>query len=386
MDVRAHAGKNLSAGIDSTTVYGDVALQNLDGYLGKDSNGNELGYGGLTVTTDIVAKEGNNNETGSITFQQQGDILVEGALQADGSVTETGYQVVQGDPDEIIGAGSVVNKKSILAGTDVTLGTGSGQIHTMGTVTAVTGDVKVKSLYFDDPTSGNQPSGDQPLGKIQLSEDVSAGKDIQIGALAGAVTAEKQLSAGRDIAIETLTGNVTIHSAHAGDDIEITSGNNSAGSGNISVTGSMSAIGNVTVATTYTGTNTAQGNISLGKIPVDPLDIVSAGEDITLRTATGSIYGGSFVTSTYGSVVAETNKGDVGFLGGVYAAGEINTKITNEGNIIYTNVHSAGTAAVTDAEGNPKDTINITAETEKGVLSLGTSSQIPASSKRIKAV
>lgn len=74
VEVRTHAGENLRAGIASKPVYGNVAFTNLDA-------------GSLTVTTDIAAKAGKDGGGGNITFRQEGDILAQGTLQADGNVS-----------------------------------------------------------------------------------------------------------------------------------------------------------------------------------------------------------------------------------------------------------------------------------------------------------
>ena len=74
VEVRTHAGENLRAGIASKPVYGNVAFTNLDA-------------GSLTVTTDIAAKAGKDGGGGNITLRQEGDILAQGTLQADGNVS-----------------------------------------------------------------------------------------------------------------------------------------------------------------------------------------------------------------------------------------------------------------------------------------------------------
>ena len=74
VEVRTYAGENLRAGIASKPVYGNVAFTNLDA-------------GSLTVTTDIAAKAGKDDGGGNITFRQEGDILAQGTLQADGNVS-----------------------------------------------------------------------------------------------------------------------------------------------------------------------------------------------------------------------------------------------------------------------------------------------------------
>ncbi len=305
VDVRAHAGKTLSAGIDSTNVYGNVTLQNLDGFLGKDPDDNDLGYGGLTVTTDIVAKHGNNGEAGSITFQQQGDILVKGALQADGYVTEEGYlETEQG----IVGSGSIINEKSIQAGQDVTLRTTSGDIHTMETVTAA-GDVTAASTASAD-------------GKIQISGDVFA-ENINIASLGATVITEKYMDAGQNITVETHSGDINLNGvAHAGKDFEISSGKNHSESGNISVKGSLSAMGNLNVQTDYTGDDPGQGNIILGTLSENVDQLIYAGDNVNLKTTNGNITVNT-ILSAGNDLQAATDSGDIIMQNNVTAQNDI---------------------------------------------------------------
>lgn len=63
--VRTHAGDNLLAGIESKPVYGNVSFTNLDA-------------GSVTVTTDIVAKDGKNGEAGgNVSVRaENGDVTV----------------------------------------------------------------------------------------------------------------------------------------------------------------------------------------------------------------------------------------------------------------------------------------------------------------------
>ncbi|MEE3406067.1 MAG: hypothetical protein VZR73_18515, partial [Acutalibacteraceae bacterium] len=122
----------------------------------------------------------------------------------------------------------------------------------------------------------------------------------------------------------------------------------------------------VTVQTAYTGEDENHGNIILGTLPLEEGKAVLAGDTITFKTINSDIFGGLDVRTTDGSVYAETDQGSIGFFGDVYAGGEITAKVKNEGDIVFTDVHSAGTATVTDEEGNTKEDINITAETAKG--------------------
>ena len=82
--VKTHAGSNLDAGIAST-VYGNVTITNLDN-------------GSLTVTTDITTKKGKNGEEGAVAFEQNGSILINGALSAEGNIDlKAGNDIVIGD-------------------------------------------------------------------------------------------------------------------------------------------------------------------------------------------------------------------------------------------------------------------------------------------------
>ena len=191
--VQVHAGSNLDASV-TDTVYGNVLLKNLDA-------------GRLTVLSDVTAKEGKNGETGSIVFKQQGDILVKGTLQADGYVTEEGYEETE---QGIVGAGTITNEKDIQAGKDVTLRTTSGDIHTLGTITAAENVIAASTASTD--------------GKIQISGDVFA-TNITVASLGASIITEKYMDASQDVTVKTLVGDIDLQgTAHAGQNIELTSG------------------------------------------------------------------------------------------------------------------------------------------------------------------
>ena len=96
--VSAHAGNDLKAGIESTTVYGNVMFANLDD-------------GNLVVDTDIVTKAGKNGEAGDITLvQDKGDVYALRSLQADGSVVA------------MSSLGAVINTGNITAGKNIDVG------------------------------------------------------------------------------------------------------------------------------------------------------------------------------------------------------------------------------------------------------------------------
>ena len=197
--VKAHAGSNLDASV-THTVYGNVALKNMDA-------------GSLTVLSDVTAKEGRNDETGSIVFKQQGDILVKGALDAAGSVIEEGYEETG---DGLFGSGSIINENIIEAGQNVTLRTTSGQIHAMKQVVAETGGVTVVTV--------GGAEDDNTAGCILLSGAVSAGTDITTASLTGSITAKDALSAAKNITAETTSGNIDFkNNVTAGEDITVTS-------------------------------------------------------------------------------------------------------------------------------------------------------------------
>ncbi|MBO5637708.1 MAG: hypothetical protein J5906_09360 [Acidaminococcaceae bacterium] len=173
VNVSAHAGNTLTAGIENSVVYGNVALTNVDD-------------GGLTVNTDIAVKKNQDSNSGNITFNQQGDILVEGALQAENSVSETSAN------------GNVTNYKEITAENNIQIQATAANDAAKGNV-ALHGAVTSKTGTVTGEAGQNLTANDvDAKGNIALT----AGHDI---ALKGGVkTADGEVSgnAGNDIMIE----------------------------------------------------------------------------------------------------------------------------------------------------------------------------------------
>ncbi len=173
VNVSAHAGNTLTAGIENSVVYGNVALTNVDD-------------GGLTVNTDITVKKNQDSNSGNITFNQQGDILVEGALQAENSVSE------------ISANGNVTNNKEITAENNIWIQATAANDAAKGNV-ALHGTVTSKTGTITGAAGQNVTANDvDAKGNIALT----AGHDI---ALKGGVkTADGEVSgnAGNDIMIE----------------------------------------------------------------------------------------------------------------------------------------------------------------------------------------
>ncbi len=209
VNVSAHAGNTLTAGIENSVVYGNVALTNVDD-------------GGLTVNTDITVKKNQDSNSGNITFNQQGDILVEGALQAENSVSETSAN------------GNVTNNKAITAENNILVqataanDAAKGNVALHGAVTSKTGTITGAAgqniTANDMDAKGNialTAGHDMALkGGVKTADGVvsgNAGNDIM---LEDTVTAPEHivLTAGHDISESENGGLVT-------DEADITVGN-----------------------------------------------------------------------------------------------------------------------------------------------------------------
>ena len=171
VNVSAHAGNTLTAGIDKTVVYGNVALTNLDA-------------GGLTVNTDIVVKKNQDSTSGNIVFNQQGDILVEGALQAENSVSE------------ISAKGNVTNNKAITADNHVRIQATAADAVEKGNI-VLNGTVTANTI---EGTAGRNITASAMNSVADI--DLTAGNDVDLKGKVKTVSGTVNGNAGNDIIIE----------------------------------------------------------------------------------------------------------------------------------------------------------------------------------------
>ena len=285
VDVRAHAGNNLDAGINGTTVYGDVALTNLDD-------------GGLTVTTDIVAKEGKNGEAGNITFHQIDKIIVNGVLQADGTVTENSD------------AAGVVNQGNVTAGKDITI------YGKAGYTTAANIDMK----------AGNNISVTSDTGAIEMRGKFGADNDIVLTNQTGTIETSGSLIAGNNVNAVSATGNITLNGDVKTElgDIQIVSE-----SGTIEMES-----GNVIASRDIILQTGGEGNVDLNGLGEVTDTNVTAGRDIRLTTEKGSILAGGTITAEQGDIVAVQKDGtDIGGDGSIHGIGFLGNVIAQNGDV-----------------------------------------------------
>lgn len=364
--VYAHGGSKLTAAFPQTVVYGDVVLENLDD-------------GSLTVTTGIEAKAGKNGEDGSVLIEQQGDILVQGALQADGDVKEwsvngtashTGnvragnnVDIAAGEGISISGsatpyltvltveAGGNTSLKALdgpmrldrveVLGEDVELfGDGdileakAARINAAGTarVTQKTGDI---SLVNTDIEAGTNIFITNKEGKIKSNQFLSgfkAGQDVIVHNETGDIELENTpIEAGIDVVVETVSGNIrmTDDKVKAKQDITVSSQG-----GDILMTDSAHADRNLTVGTTGSGSVDVYGGV---------YGVITAGQDVTLTAENGTIrVRGNLnpLTSEKGDISIETTGGNIEVAGRINAGKNIAAE-SGTGDITLTGAISA---------------------------------------------
>ena len=332
--------------------------------------------GAIEFTGDITAKaDAQALEGGNITATSRGGtVSIVGSVAADDNLTasttkeaavtvdtsQTGDSVYAGNTIALTAEdGTVHTLGSVTAGDTVKLTTGTGSIRTEGTVTATTNNVEAVSVYGGDiQFSGNVHAGEKIVAATAIDPDTGA---------AGSITANNGLNAGTNIEMQTLLGDITLMStADAGQNIELKTGTESGdGSGNISITGTVSATNNLIAKTTYTGNDEQKGNIWLGELvneqgTVANQNVVRA-DTITLSTQNGSIasFAGVHVIAD-GLVQAETNSGDIGFIGDVSTGGSVDSQVNTKGNIFYNNIKATNSA--------PGTVNNISAFTSDGTI------------------
>lgn len=361
--VYAHGGSKLTAAFPQTVVYGDVVLGNLDD-------------GSLTVTTGIEAKTGKNGEDGSVLIEQQGDILVQGALQADGDVKEwsvngtashTGnvragnnVDIAAGEGINISGsampyltveAGGNTSLRALdgpmrldrveVLGEDVELfgdgdilETKAARINAAGTarVTQKAGDI---SLVNTDIEAGTNIYITNKEGKIRSNQFLSgfkAGQDVIVHNETGDIELENTpIEAGIDVVVETVSGNIrmTDNKVKAKQDITVSSQG-----GDILMTDSAHAERNLTVGTTGSGSVDVYGGV---------YGVITAGQDVTLTAENGTIrVRGNLnpLTSEKGDISVETTGGNIEVTGRINAGKNIAAE-SGTGDITLTGAISA---------------------------------------------
>ncbi|MBQ9572745.1 MAG: leukotoxin LktA family filamentous adhesin [Acidaminococcaceae bacterium] len=313
--VYAHAGHNLDAKV-ADTVYGDVALRNLD-------------YGALTVSDEgIETKAGKNGEEGTILLQQHGSIVVQGALQAEGSVQEWSVNgtvshakdIRAGKNADITAAeGIALSDISVAAGGDVSMKALDGPLKLDKTVVSgrdvsLFSDGDILEAKNGSITATGNASVTQKTGDISLLNTVikTEAGDVAVHNETGAVVAEETtIEAGRDLGVSTESGNMEMrrNDFSAAQDVTVTSQG-----GNILVMDSVRAGRNLSVSTT--------GNGTIDMVP-GAHGTMSAGQDVTLAVENGtvSVWGNlNPLTATNGNVSIETTGGEIDVTGRIAAA------------------------------------------------------------------
>ena len=349
--VFAHGGSNLETAIPAT-VYGDVTLRNLDD-------------GSLTVTTDIEAKEGKNGEDGSVVVQQQGDIVMQGALKADGDVEEwavngtaihtgdirTGKNVniaggdgisMSGLSLEAVGTatlkaldGPMHLEKTQISGSDVEL-FGDGEIlEVKDSRISSSYDVKITEKTGDISLDGNIIQAGRSIyvrneqGNItdKRGTILSASDDVALYNATGDIAMENaRIEAGHDIAVETESGNIRMRGSNVKSEWDITVGSQG---------GDISLINNEVIAGRNLTLETA-GNGSLDVAAGS--EVMSAGQDVSLAAEDGMIRvrdNLNPVTATNGNVSIVTTGGNIVVTGRVDAGNNL-TAESESGDIAMT--------------------------------------------------
>ena len=143
-----------------------------------------LDAGGLTVNTDIVVKKNQDSTTGNIVFNQQGDILVEGALQAENSVSETSAK------------GNVTNNKAITADNHVRIEATAAGADEKGNI--VLNDIVVANTI--EGTAGRNITANEMDSVADI--DLTAGNDVDLKGEVKTASGTFSGNAGNDIIIE----------------------------------------------------------------------------------------------------------------------------------------------------------------------------------------
>ena len=354
----AHAGANLDAAVVDT-VYGDVALGNLD-------------EGSLTVSSDgIETRIGKKGEEGSILLQQQGDILVKGSLQADGNVKEWSVNGTVSHADDIragkdveiaAAEGIALSGIDVAAGRDVSLKALDGPLQ-MDEVSVSGRDVtlfsdgdilEVKNSRISAAWNANvtQKSGDISLVNTSIQTDTGdvtvtnkngdisvgtgsafrAGHDVAVRNEAGATALNNLvIEAGNDAVMETGSGNARIADIdiRANRDVTVTGKG-----GDIRLDGDVNAGRNLDIATTGSGSlDVGQGAYAK----------IYAGQAISLTAEDGKVLVTNNLnplTTGTGDFTVTTRGGEIELLGRIASAKDVIAE-SGTGNIIMTGIITA---------------------------------------------
>ena len=354
----AHAGANLDAAVVDT-VYGDVALRNLD-------------EGSLTVSSDgIETRTGKKGEEGSILLQQQGNILVKGSLQADGNVKEWSVNGTVSHADDIragkdveiaAAEGLALSGLDVAAGRDVSLKALDGPLQIDETVVSgrdVTlfsdGDIlEVKNSRISAAWNANvtQKSGDISLVNTSIQADTGdvavtnkngdisvgtgsafrAGHDVAVRNEAGATALNNLvIEAGNDAVMETGSGNARIADIDISVDRDVTV---TGKGGDIRLDGDVNAGRNLDIATTGSGSlDVGQGAYAK----------IYAGQAISLTAEDGKVLVTNNLnplTTGTGDFTVTTRGGEIELLGRIASAQDVIAE-SGTGNIIMTGAITA---------------------------------------------
>ena len=399
VDVRAHAGNTpattgvgldgnpvgspgsaLVAGFtESTTIYGDVALKNLD-------------EGSLTVETKIVTKAGANGEAGDISFEQAGDIITLGDLDAANDIN------VNSD------SGNIFLRNDIKAGQDITVSTGDDGVILLNDVANADNNVYAgRNVTLTSENTGLGVGGNvraetgtvsatTTKGIINFVGDVYAGEDIT------AVIKEGDADSVIRYDGTTLAENNVVATANQGDimygsDVEAHGSVIAVtGKGDVGYNANVRAGDSVTAHTdegdilVRDNIVTEQGNVTLTTAdgfvivgePEQPVGevlkgMIVANGDVSIATQTGSVAVQSEIISQNGNVSIEVVDANEGWP--EYLANEIPHMPADTPGGIYVGLYNMGEAISAKQDINllVKDgviTINGTTKTEEGDISV----------------
>lgn len=373
----------ITAGSNAAFTTGSGAITVTGSTAAGDNFTADTGNGDISLSGNVKAEKGNvKAETGAGTITVAGDVTAQsnasfkvtetsGDIHLGGSVTAVTGNINAETKSGVITVGGTGNSIA-KAGTDITFISGSGAITVTGSAaagndfTAETEDGDI-SLGGNITADSGDVSADTRSGAITVDGTVAAGMNIAFTSGKGAITVNGAAAAGQNVTAKTeegsiyFGGNVTAKSgdvsadthsgaitvdgaAAAGTDIAFTSGK-----GAITVTGSAAA-GNDFTADTESGDISLGGDVKaeighvmakIGSGSIQASGAIASGRNTELHVGKeaenqGNItVGGKIVSGE--DVIADTENGDITFIGTV----EANGKNGNDGEIIGGNIKAA---------------------------------------------
>ena len=365
--------------------YGNTNVTTLLSSFGSNTivtTGNVLGgnlntNGRVSATGNIVTDQyfvGNffGNVTGNFVIPGSNTQVV---FNSNGNADAVaGFTFDTAGPNLLTVLGAISCQGNIRSGNAVINGTTSLVGNVVGFNTNFTGNITVRNMYIGGSSSA---TGNISGGNVNTAGNVSASGNIRTA---------NYLSVGQDI---NVSGDVTATS-HTGGSASlsgnITGGNIRTG-GQVSAAGNVTGnyiLGNITLATGYSNTNTIQngnsnvligasgGNVSINVAGISPIAIFSPlGQTTTgIISATGTVTAGNAVINGTTSLVGNVVGFNTNFTGNITVRNMyIGGSSSATGNISGGNVNTAGNVSAVNYNGT---TISVTGNITGNNVSVNT--------------